>query len=254
MAKMANTLLLLVALSVVSSAHAGYVASQWVTKSAHATFYGGADASGTQGGACGYGNLYSTGYGQSTCALSAALFNSGLTCGACYELTCDTSGSQYCLPGNPSVVITATNFCPQGSEGGWCDVPKQHFDLAMPMFVKLAQEGGGVVPVNYRRVPCAKQGGMRFQINGNPWFLLVLVTNVGGAGDVQQLQIKGSKTGWYTMDRNWGQMWQFTGDSNLPGQALSFRATLSDGTVIESNDAAPSNWGFQQTFEGVAAY
>jgi expansin (peptidoglycan-binding protein) len=151
-------------------------------------------------------------------------------------------------------VITATNYCPQGSEGGWCDTPKQHFDLSMPMFVKLAQEGGGVVPVNYRRVPCAKQGGVRYQINGNPWFLLVLVTNVGGAGDVQQLQIKGSKTGWYTMERNWGQMWQFTGDSSLPGQALSFRATLSDGTAVESIDCAPSNWGFQQTFEGVAAY
>lgn len=206
------------------------------------------------GGACGYGNLYSTGYGTNTAALSSALFNSGLSCGACYELTCDSSGSKYCNPGNPSIVLTATNYCPQGSDGGWCDTPKQHFDLAHPMFVTLAQEAGGVIPVTYRRVPCAKKGGMRFLITGNPWFLLVLVTNVGGAGDVQLLQVKGDNTGWFNGQRNWGQMWQFTGNSNLPGQTLSFRATLSDGSAVESTNCAPSNWGFQQTFEGAAAF
>lgn len=104
------------------------------------------------------------------------------------------------------------------------------------------------------RAPCAKKGGMRFTINGNPWFVMILVTNCGGAGDVQQLQIRGSDTPWYPCVRNWGQMWQMTSDPNLPGKALSFRATLSDGSVAESLNAAPSNWGWGQTFEGVATY
>jgi hypothetical protein len=256
MARMALTLMAaaLALLALALPAQAGsYLGTNWIGGVAHATYYGGVDASGTLGGACGYGNLYSTGYGINTAALSSALFNSGLTCGACFELQCDATGSKYCLPGSPTITITATNYCPQGSLGGWCDAPRQHFDLAQPMFVSLAYEGGGVIPVNYRRVPCVKTGGMRFQINGNPWFLLVLVTNVGGAGDVQQLYIKGDNTGWYPMIRNWGQMWQLTGNSNMPGQALSFRAVLSDGTSVQSMDVAPANWRFQQLFEGSQA-
>lgn len=102
------------------------------------------------GGACGYSNLYSTGYGVNTAALSGPLFNGGATCGACYELTCILNESKWCYRGK-NIIVTATNFCPSGSTGGWCNPPQKHFDLSEPMFTTLANRVGGVIPVNFRR-------------------------------------------------------------------------------------------------------
>ncbi|KAG0496242.1 hypothetical protein HPP92_000788 [Vanilla planifolia] len=217
---------------------------------AHATFYGDMNANETMYGACGYGNLFEQGYGVETAALSTALFNSGSTCGACFELECYES--KYCAQG--SIRITATNFCPPNpakpnDNGGWCNPPLKHFDLSMPMFVKITTDYHvGIVPVHFRRVPCVKRGGIRFQMQGNPWWILVLVYNVAGAGDVTAVSVKGEKTGWITMDRNWGQNWKTS--YQLQGQSLSFQVTTSNGRSVQSINVAPANWKFGQTFQG----
>ncbi|KAE8657558.1 Expansin-A8 [Hibiscus syriacus] len=102
---------------------------------AHATFYGG-------GAACGYGNLYSQGYGTNIVALSDTLFNNGFSCDSCHEMS------------------------------------------------------------EQNMVSCVEKGGMRFTINDHSYFNLVLITNVGGVGDVHCVSIKWSKTGWQAMSRN----------------------------------------------------
>lgn len=204
----------------------------------------------TTEGACGYGDLYQQGYGLETAALSTALFNEGSSCGACFEMMC-ADDPQWCVQNAGTIKITATNFCPPNydkPDGNWCNPPLKHFDLSMPMFTKLAPMRAGIIPVKFRRVNCHKRGGVKFEIKGNPYWLLVLFYNVGGAGDVANAKIKGSGNDrWIQMTRNWGQNWQ-TG-TELGGQSLSFQVTTSDGKTLQFDDVANSNWQFGQNFE-----
>ncbi|CAH2044929.1 unnamed protein product [Thlaspi arvense] len=213
----------------------------------HATFYGDINGGETMQGACGYGNLFSQGYGLETAALSTALFNNGKACGACFEIAC--TNSQWCLPNVGSIKITATNFCPPNyaPPGGWCNPPNKHFDLSQKMFVSIAVYRGGIVPVRYRRVACQKRGGVRFELRGNPYYIMVLVYNVGGAGDVTSMAVKGDRSKWTSMQRNWGQVWNAGG--GLVGQQLSFQVQTSDGRSMTFYNVAPTSWGFGQTFE-----
>ncbi|KAF8409880.1 hypothetical protein HHK36_002398 [Tetracentron sinense] len=221
-------------------------------KSATATYSKETDGSIITEGACGYGDLHKTSYGKYSAGLSSLLFNQGRTCGGCFELRC-VDHILWCLQASPSVIVTVTDFCPPNyglasDYGGWCNFPREHFEMSEGAFSEIAERRADIVPVQYRRVNCVRNGGLRFTLTGSSYFYQVLITNVGLDGEVVAVKVKGSKTGWIPMGRNWGQNWQCT--IHLGGQPLSFEVTSSSGRTVTSYNIAPPNWQFGQTFEG----
>ena len=90
------------------------------------------------GGACGYGNLFTSGHGTDTAAPSSALFKNGYVCGTCFQIRC---------MGWPLQISRSKD----SNNGGWCNPPRTHFDMAKPAFMKIANWKAGIVPVMYRQ-------------------------------------------------------------------------------------------------------
>ncbi|CAD6338146.1 unnamed protein product [Miscanthus lutarioriparius] len=238
-------------------AAAPFTTSDWQDGSA--TFYGDDSGLGADfGGACGYGandiqSLYST----STAALSTPLFASGSGCGQCYELRC--VNSRWCNPGSPAVVVTGTNLCPPNwnlpsDNGGWCNPPRQHFDMAPPSFLILAPRVAGIVPVQFRRVPCQRSGGIRFYVQGNYYWLLLYVMNVGGSGDVGDLAVKRAgepDCSYMPASRNWGITYQvFAALGNAKGLVVRMTCYSSPRKTIVVDDAIPAWWSTGLSYQG----
>lgn len=121
--------------------------------------------------------------------------------------------------------------------------------MSIPMFTKLAPYNVGIVPVSFQRIPCWKNGGVRFYISpkSSQNWLQILVHNVGGDGVVTNVQIKGYGTNWMEMNRGWGQNWDVS--QMLSGQDLSFQVTCNRRTLV-FNNVVPASWRNDQTFNG----
>lgn len=139
-------------------------------RSARATYYAVEDTKDPVGGACGYGDLMSSGYGKATAGLSEALFERGQICGACYEIRC-VEDLKWCIAGT-SIIVTATNFCPPNyglpaDGGGHCNPPNRHFVMPIQAFEKIAIWKASNMPVQYRRY--ASETNVRFPLANVRW-------------------------------------------------------------------------------------
>uniref|UniRef100_A0A7N0V6I9 Expansin n=1 Tax=Kalanchoe fedtschenkoi TaxID=63787 RepID=A0A7N0V6I9_KALFE len=231
---------------------AGASAARW--SDGHATYYGANLSPATLGGACGYDDTVHAGFGVNTAAVSGVLFRGGQACGACYQVMCDMrTDPKWCVRGGV-VTVTATNYCPPNNMGGWCDAPRRHLDMSAPAFFKVAKPGNeGIIPILYRRIGCERRGGVRFTLKGQSSFNMVMISNVGGSGDVRAAWIKVSRrTGWVPMHRNWGANWQTS--IELRRRNLSFKVALADGKMMEFRNVVPSTWSFGQTYSSSAQF
>lgn len=92
-----------------------------------------------------------------------------------------------------------------------------------------------------------RSGGIRFSLEGNGYWLLVYVMNVGGGGNIGGMWVKGSRTWWISMTHNWGVSYQAF--ASLAAQPLSFKITSysTTQTVIAWN-VVPPNWAPQISY------
>jgi hypothetical protein len=63
--------------------------------------------------------------------------------------------SQWCKKG-ATVTVTATNLCPPNwarpsDNGGWCNPPRLHFDLAQPAYERIGIYKAGIIPVLFQQ-------------------------------------------------------------------------------------------------------
>ncbi|KAF8721254.1 hypothetical protein HU200_023179 [Digitaria exilis] len=81
---------------------------------------------------------------------------------------------------------------------------------------------------------------------GSEYFVLVLISNVGGSGSVKAVWVKGNGTDRMPMSRNWGANWQSL--TALAGQSLTFGVTNTDGKTVVVPGVVPTWWKFGQSF------
>ncbi|KAF1896441.1 hypothetical protein Lal_00034139, partial [Lupinus albus] len=98
-------------------------------------------------------------------------------------------------------------------------------------------------------VKCQRSSGLKFTMSGSSHFYHVLITNVGNLGwmvKVVVVKMKGSRTGWIPIARNWGKIGISMSTFNI---SLCPLRSLS-AVVHTSSEVSPEKWQFGQTFDG----
>ncbi|KAL0400957.1 UNVERIFIED_CONTAM: Expansin-B15 [Sesamum latifolium] len=228
--------------------------------SAGATWYGSPDGAGSDGGACGYGNLMSQApFSSLVTGIGPSLYKSGKECGACYQIKCTKHRSCSRRP----VRVVITDFCP----GGLCLSDSAHFDLSGTAFGAMAIRGqedrlrdAGVLQIRFARVACDYSGKtIAFHVDpgSNPNYFAAVIEFEEGDGDLGRVdlqQASGEPDEWWEMNQSWGAVWQLNPGSELhPPFSIRLISQYSGQTLVAKH-VIPKGWQPGRTYRSVVNY
>ncbi|KAI3444734.1 hypothetical protein Pfo_001399 [Paulownia fortunei] len=210
-----------------------------------ATWYGDPNGAGSVGGACGYSfNVEKPPFSAMISAGNANLFQSGMGCGACYQVKCTQNPA---CSSNP-VTVTITDECA-------CDSENVHFDLSGAAFGAMAKpgqaeilRGAGTFNVDYRRVPCDyPDTTLAFDIDpgSNSNYFAYVVKYVKGDGDLSSVELQTMNSNhdeWLPMLHSWGATWKIDLASGVKAPFSIRLTTLQTKKVIVAKHVIPDDW------------
>ncbi|XP_073120903.1 expansin-B6-like [Henckelia pumila] len=212
-----------------------------------ATWYGNPSGGGN-GGACGYSTeVENSPYYAMIAAGNNDIFNSGMGCGACFQVKCTENTA---CSGNP-ITVTITDQCP-GCENN-------HLDLSGKAFGSMANPGhadplrsAGRINIQYQRVPCHYNTNIHFRIDtgSNTNYLAFVMEFVNGDGDLGTIELQASNSNaWMPMQLSWGVTWKIDLHNGEKGP-FSVRLTSKDSQkVAVASQVIPENWAPGVTYQ-----
>ncbi|XP_026400330.1 expansin-B15-like [Papaver somniferum] len=212
--------------------------------SAGATWYGGPNGAGSDGGACGYrSDVGKPPFSSMISAGGPSLFRSGKGCGNCYQVKCTSHSS---CSGKP-VTVVITDECPG------CVSQSTHFDLSGTAFGAMGLSGqaqqlrnAGVLQIQYKRVACKYPGtNIVFKVDAgsNPNYFASLVEYQTGQGDIASIDLQeiSVSSNWRPMQRSWGAVWKLDSGTALKAP-FSLRLKSGNGETIIAKNVIPAGW------------
>ncbi|KAI3925119.1 hypothetical protein MKW98_009769 [Papaver atlanticum] len=195
-------------------------ASSLAAVSAGATWYGGPNADGSDGGACGYEkDVGRPPFASMISAGGPSLFKNGNGCGNCYEVKCTAAAHPSCS-GKPVPMAR----------------PGQEQQL----------RNAGHVPVQYHRVKCnypVAKIVFKVDFGSNPQYFSTLVEYENTDSDIFSIDLQdiSVSSNWHPMQRSMSAKWKLNSPTALKGP-FSLRLKAANGKTIVAQNVIPAGW------------